>query len=197
MKAKKLKHYNIPGHAHELTFSCYHGYNYLIDPKACELFLSELESSKKTFNLKIWAYVLMPTHVHILLWPMETAYDIARILNETKGRMAKEYRDFILKRRPETFESFTVYNKYKARSIFRFWQKSGGFDRNLWHAKAIRNAINYIEANPVKKKLAQYPENYKWSSAYARANNVGLIPDTFQMPVELLNPKVQRIGISQ
>ena len=35
---KKRKTYNIKGHAHELTFSCYHQYNYLNEPESCELF---------------------------------------------------------------------------------------------------------------------------------------------------------------
>jgi len=40
---KKLKHYNTPGHAHELTFSCYRRKDYQKDPVACEIFLFELE----------------------------------------------------------------------------------------------------------------------------------------------------------
>jgi len=45
MKYKKLKHYNDPGHAHELTFSCYHSYSYLHD---------EVNAHSCTFNYSIF-----------------------------------------------------------------------------------------------------------------------------------------------
>jgi len=35
---KKRKSYNIQGHAHELTFSCYHQYDYLNDTTCCNFF---------------------------------------------------------------------------------------------------------------------------------------------------------------
>jgi hypothetical protein len=39
IQRKKRKSYNIVGHAHELTFSCYHQYAYLNNPICCKLFL--------------------------------------------------------------------------------------------------------------------------------------------------------------
>ena len=36
---KKRKTYNTEGHAHGLTFSCYHQYDYLNDPKCCAIFM--------------------------------------------------------------------------------------------------------------------------------------------------------------
>ena len=78
---------------------------------------------------------------------------------------------------------------------FRFWQPGGGFDRNLWNSQAIHKAIEYIEANPVRKKLAVIPEEFKWSSAYARTNDVGVVPDRFDIPVAMPNPQYQRIGV--
>ena len=92
-KFKKLKHYNSQGHVHELTFSCYHRYKYLNDPIACEMFIEELFQSKEEHQFQLWAYVLMPNHVHLLIWPLNAKYNIASILNSMKGRMAKKYRD--------------------------------------------------------------------------------------------------------
>lgn len=139
---KTVKHYHIAGHAHELTFSCYHHEEYLGDNSSCELFLSELKRFRDEYSIQIWAYVLMPNHS-------------------------------------------------KKREVFRFWQPGGGFDRNLWEPKAIHAAIGYIEANPVRKKLAINPEEYQWSSAYARRMNAGLVPDYFNIPVILPDPLLQ------
>ena len=43
---------------------------------------------------------------------------------------------------------------------YRIWQSGGGFDRNLWNPVAIHQSIEYIEANPVRRKLAGSPEQY-------------------------------------
>jgi len=193
-KYKTLKHYNTPGHAHELIFCCYHRYNYLNDPTACELFLTELEKSRKEHDFELWAYVLMPNHVHLLIWPRQNSYDIARILNDTKGRMAKQYRDYMLENDTDRFEKFQVFDKSKKRKIFRFWQTGGGFDRNLWNGIAINKSIEYIEANPVRRKLSDIPSEYRWSSAYAREKNSGLISGRFNVQVAMLNPQIQKVG---
>ena len=113
------------------------------------------------------------------------------MLNDCKGRFSTKYRDYIKVNHPDTFANYTVKDHSKKRMVFRFWQPGGGFDRNLWNAKAIHNSIGYIEANPVRKKLSATPEEYRWSSAYARANNAGLIPDRFDLPVLMLNPQRQ------
>ena len=49
--------------------------------------------------------------------------------------------------------------------------------------KSIHSSIKYIEANPVRSGLVEKPEDWKWSSAYARVNESGLIPDNFNIPV--------------
>ena len=75
----------------------------------------------------------------------------------------------------------------------RLWQRGGGFDRNMWNAKAIFDAIHYIESNPVRTNLVSSPEEWQWSSACARKNKKGIIPDVFNLPVELPDPQKIRI----
>ena len=50
---KKLKRYDIPGHAHELTFSCYHRLHYLNDPNCCTLFIDELSQAREHLFIPI------------------------------------------------------------------------------------------------------------------------------------------------
>ena len=47
----------------------------------------------------------------------------------------------------------------------RFWQRGGGFDRNLWSPRAIWNTIDYIHQNPVREGLCTYPPDWYWSSS--------------------------------
>ena len=85
IQRKKRKTYNIEGHAHELTFSCYHQYDYLNDPKCCTFFMEELSSAREKYQFYLWAYVLMPNHVHLLIYPYQSNYKISIILQAIKS----------------------------------------------------------------------------------------------------------------
>jgi putative transposase len=193
-KVFRNRHYNTPGHAHEITFSVYRRQNIFVDKRACEMFLEELAAARKEFSFRIWAYVIMPTHVHLLIWPVKNLYKIESINKAIKGRMAKRYILAIKENgRTDLLGEYKVIDK--GNTQYRIWQKGGGFDRNLWNPEAIHQSIRYIEANPVRKKLADSPEKYQWSSAFARANSTGVVPDKFNMPVLLPNSQIQRVGI--
>ena len=47
----------------------------------------------------------------------------------------------------------------------RFWQRGGGYDRNLTSAEALRAVIDYLHANPVRRGLVASAEDWEWSSA--------------------------------
>mgnify|MGYP001765422319 CR=1 FL=1 len=40
-----------------------------------------------------------------------------------------------------------------------------GYDRNVIHTKTLRSVVEYIHANPVRRGLVEYPEEWRWSSA--------------------------------
>jgi REP element-mobilizing transposase RayT len=123
----------------------------------------------------------MPTHVHMLIFPCLPKYNIAEILQAIKGKTSKRYREFIINNRPDLFDKFCVIARDE--KIFRIWQTGGGYDRNLWNSKPIHHSINYIEANPVRLGLVEYPEDWKWSSAHARTFVKGVIPDSIEIPI--------------
>ncbi len=43
----------------------------------------------------------------------------------------------------------------------RFWQRGGGYDRNLWEPKAIYQQIEYMHCNPVQRHLCEKPEAWQ------------------------------------
>ena len=178
---KKLKRYNISNHARELTFSCYREYAYFSDPIACLIFLDHLAEAREQFKFELWAYVIMPDHIHLLIWPGEKGDSVGKLLHRIKGLTGRNYRTHIIENMPETMSAFCV--GHKGTKKFRFWQLGAGFDRNLWNAKPVHHSIRYIEANPVRAGLVSYPEKWRWSSAWARKQRSGLMPDTCSIPI--------------
>jgi putative transposase len=159
------RHYNTPGHAHELTFSCYRREPYFNDPVVNKMLLEEIENSRQAFNFDLWAYVIMPNHVHLLFWPKNHNYDIAEIQRRIKGRISHNYSEWLLGNNPCQYETYLVNDRGKKQ--YRFWQRGGGFDRNLWNNRPIYDSIMYIENNPVRKGLVRMANEWEWSSAFA------------------------------
>src|SRR5687767_367924 len=83
-KHKKVRSYNEPGHAHELTFSCFHGLQLLTKDRTRQWFISAMRSARRDLKLHLWAYVIMPEHVHLLFWPREPKYEIRRVRTALK-----------------------------------------------------------------------------------------------------------------
>ena len=163
------RHFNTPGHAHELTFSCYYRKPYFNDSSACKILLEEIESARQLFNFDLWAYVIMPNHVHLLFWPKKSEYDIAEIQRTIKGRTARRYSEWVQENDCSLYETFKVKDHGEMR--FRFWQRGGGFDRNLWNNRPIYDSILYIENNPVRKGFVAKAGAWEWSSGYKGNTN--------------------------
>jgi putative transposase len=130
----------------------------------------------------------MPNHVHVLIKPVESDYSIAAVTKSIKGRFAKGYLKYLMESgNTRLLRKCSVIEKGCPKH--RFWQRGGGFDRNIWNPKAVYDAVSYIEANPVRAKLVSSPEEWRWSSARARKNQKGIVPDTFCLPVKLTDPQ--------
>jgi putative transposase len=48
---------------------------------------------------------------------------------------------------------------------YRFWQRGGGYDRNVTEPATLRQMIDYIHNNPVRRGLVREPTEWIWSSA--------------------------------
>ena len=76
-KKRHRKSYNEPGHAHELTFSCYRGYAFLTKDRTCEWLAASVREACEELEFSLWAYVFMPNHVHLIVHPEQPGYRIA------------------------------------------------------------------------------------------------------------------------
>lgn len=164
VRRKRKRTFNDPGHAHFLTFSCYRRWPLLSKDRSRQWLIDAIDGSRNKFDFDVWAYVIMPEHVHLLIWPRQPEYSLPTILAAIKrpvSRLAKEH--LTATRNSEWLEKLTVHRGQ--RDVFRFWQQGGGFDENLWNDRPIENVIDYIHANPVRRGLVQRSTDWFWSSA--------------------------------
>ena len=168
---------NAPGHAHEITFSCYRRMPLLKSIRVKEWLAESLDYNRTRFNFDLWAYVFMPEHVHLLIFPKEKEYDIDNIRAAIKSRVTKRAFAYLRVNNPRFLEKLLVPNSRS--KIYRFWQDGPGFDRNVFSEKAVGDVIDYLHANPIRRRLCVVATDYAWSSAsqYAGFGDRRLLAD--------------------
>jgi len=175
---KLRKSIGLPGHVHELTFSCYKSLPLLGLDAVRQFMIEALDRARTRHALEIWAYVIMPNHAHLLLKPPDATNDMAVILNAIKYPVALQALHQLRGSNPTWVAQLTT-KSVKRNPVLRFWQRGGGYDRNLVNSNAVRASIDYIHNNPVRAGLVTKPQDWVWSSArwYAGVQDVPLRMD--------------------
>jgi putative transposase len=161
---KRCKSYNEPGHAHELTFSCFRRLPLLSRDRTRHWFLEGLDKARRSQNLFVWAYVLMPEHVHVLVWPREPDYEVRLIRTALKVPVQRKALAYLRLHAPEFLPRLRD-EQPNGEVHYRFWQRGGGYDRNVTDPETVRSMIEYIHNNPVRRGLVRQATDWPWSSA--------------------------------
>lgn len=93
---------------------------------------------------RLFAWVVMPNHVHVLL-EVFAGYPLGDVIHSWKSFTASEANDLLGREG-------------------RFWFPDY-FDRYIRNREHFSNARTYIHYNPVKAELVTYPEEWPFSSA--------------------------------
>ncbi|MDP8241312.1 MAG: transposase [Candidatus Hatepunaea meridiana] len=146
---------------HFLTFSCYKRLRLFVNDNLCHLFAEHLGLARTRRKFKLYAFVIMPDHVHLLLQP---AIDdsINKVLLSLKKSFSYEALRFISNDYPELFNRLKL--SQAGHEIRRFWQAGGGYDRNIYNTETLRKAIDYIHLNPVRIGLVKNLIDWRWAS---------------------------------
>ncbi len=121
-------------------------------------FLGLLRRAQLRHGMRILAYVLLPNHWHLVLWP-ESSSDLWQFMHGLTGAHAARFRH----------DSNTT-------GLGHVYQ--GRYYSALVHTDARYVAtIRYVEANPVRARLVANAEDWVWSSLVERLGERDLIVD--------------------
>ncbi|MFQ5492121.1 MAG: transposase [Phycisphaerae bacterium] len=128
--------------------------------------VAALDATRRKHDLELWAYVVMPEHVHLLIYPTQKMYDISKILTTLKQPVAKKA-TLLVQREAPGFAGRMTDRQPNGKVSLRFWDRGGGYDRNLWSPAYVWETIDYIHHNPVRRGLCDSPVDWHGSSAVA------------------------------
>lgn len=176
-RRRERRRIEAPGEARFLTFSCYHRLPLFGNEAIKHAFVDHLAHVRQATHFRLYAWVVMPEHVHLVLEPRLPDYPVPRVLTQLKshfaGRVLRRWRKL----------DAPVLNRLVDRNHkHRFWQAGGGYDRNLHRDGEFEQKVNYIHENPVRRGIADRAIDWPWSSAawYAGDNRALLPIDRFE-----------------
>jgi putative transposase len=163
----KLRHFDNEGTARFVTFCCYRNLPFLQDDRAKRILIEEIEQARVKHGFRLFAYVIMPEHVHMVIHPPE-GMRLGLVIGEIKSRSA---------RRLLAQDRLLASEKTRV-----FWMRRC-YDHNCRTLETTLEKIRYCHNNPVNRGLVTDPAVWIWSSfgCYHGATDVLLAVDLVEL----------------
>ena len=147
-----------------LTYSVVEWLPVFIRADTCQIITESLTFCHQKKHLRINAFVVMPTHLHLIV--LDGDYNTERLkqtLADFRKYTGRQLCDYCEKQMPGCFRT-TLHEQATADRERRFWQPSR-------HPMAIQNEpfwrqkLDYIHDNPCRSGLLLAAEHWRFSSA--------------------------------
>lgn len=130
--------------------------------KYINIFIDNFRFYQGNKGLKIFAYVIMENHFHMIC----QHENLSRIISDFKKITAKQIINQLrLDNNFSKLEKFAYHKKnHKTESNYQIWQE-GFHPQQILSQEMFNQKAEYIHFNPVKNNLVENMEDWKYSSA--------------------------------
>jgi len=158
-----LPRFHIEGHIYYITTVVCNRLPIFTRPSFIIPLLDSLNFYRYKQEFKLLGYVVMPDHLHLILWPFgeSTVSDIMR--DYKKFTATRIIRQAEVENIGEWVTAFERAGQETGRSANKVWQDSY-WDVNIYTERFLRQKLNYMHRNPVRAGLVEKPEDYPYSS---------------------------------
>lgn len=115
------------------------------------LYLDNLRRLKEDFKCRVYAYCLMPNHVHLVIDPGEEAGSLGLLMKRLAGRYTR----------------FVNRVEDRTGTVWEGRYRSSPIDTDSYLLACCR----YVELNPVRARMVRSPRQYRWSSYNEKAGH--------------------------
>ena len=147
-----------------VTYSVVEWLPVIVTEATFQIVAESLKFCHRQKHLRIQAYVIMPTHLHMIVFDVD--YDqerLGRTLTDFRKFTGRQLSDYCMDHFPRCFAK-TLQEQASGDRERRFWQPSR-------HPEAIetepfwQQKVDYLHDNPRRKGLVLSPSDWRWSSA--------------------------------
>ncbi len=149
-------------YAYFYTISIHNRLPLLKDDNLKRIIIESWQYLTKEKMIEIYAYVIMPNHIH-LLWNMLGDNGKETPAGSFAKYTAHKFKQYLQQAHPEILTDFEVNKRDRK---YKFWQRDP-LAISLSTENILLQKMEYIHNNPLNGKwhLCNYPEEYRWSSA--------------------------------
>ena len=161
MGRSKYKIYE-PTHPHFITCTVLNWIPLFTNKESVGILLESFKYLQETDNLKLYAYVILENHIHIVA----QSDDIGKSMAKFKRHTARKLLNLLQERNIKTILDQLVFYKkaHKTDREYQLWQE--GIQPKLIQSDAMMiSKINYIHHNPVKRGYVDEATYWRYSSA--------------------------------
>lgn len=165
-----------------ITFVTHNRLNIFQKDKMKDLTCDFLNEARNSGEFLIFAYVLMPDHIHLITDSPDRSSVILRYL---KGITARRIIDYLKENNFQISLDKLGHKTRKGNWKYSLWQHRSNV-LSLISESILMEKVNYIHLNPVRENLVKIPTDYRWSSARFWKGNV-----SNDEPLEVNNRKIK------
>ncbi len=140
----------IPGYPHHVIQRGNRRQTTFFSADDYRMYIDLVAKAKAEVGVSIWAYCLMPNHIHMVAVP------------DTPDSLANLFRD--------AHRSYTRYINFRESWRGHLWQER--FHSCVMDEQHLMAAVRYIELNPVRAQLCSAVTDWPWSSVHAHLEGV-------------------------
>jgi len=128
------------------------------------IIINSLKHQIKEHRVSLYAYVIMPTHIH-LLFHLPEGESIINFMRDFKRFTSVKIKEHLhADGFSETLKRFEEYSIGYHNQKYKIWMDRYD-DLIIFTEEVFKIKFNYIHNNPVKAGLAEKPEDWKYSSS--------------------------------
>jgi len=123
-------------------------------------------------DFKLYGYVILENHLHCVAASKDLSRDIQRFKSYTAKEILKSLNELKAYRLLQLLALFK--RAHKIESTYQVWEE-GSHPQIIETETVMRQKLDYIHMNPVKRGYVDKPEDWRYSSARNYAGLEGLI----------------------
>lgn len=137
-----------------------------------QILLDSLQFLQDHGRLTLYAYVILENHLHLVA----AAPDLSTQIGDFKSFTARQIIDYLQAQNAENVLKHLGFYmlKHKRDRQYQLWQE-GSHPKQIQGEEMMRQKIEYIHHNPVKRGFVDLPTHWRYSSARNFAGEEGLI----------------------
>ncbi len=159
-------------HPHFLTFTIINWIPVFTRPDTVKIVLDSLQFMQDQSRLILYGYVVLENHCHLIA----RADDLNRELTSIKSYTAKRIVQYLEGKNVRRILDQMRFHKkrFKTDRQYQVWEE-GSHPQLIQGDEMMRQKLDYIHYNPVKRGYVDKPEHWRYSSARNYAGLEGMI----------------------